>query len=318
MSGFTRRFGTVFLLAGLLSGCSCNDSSKRKRAAESEPDPEASSPASRALDVIYVITIESQLFAFDPTVAGDAAYHLVGTVACDTNSTPQSMAVDREGSAWVFFSSGKLFRVSTRDASCTPTNYVHPSANTMLGMAFTAERSRSERERLFIASPAFGLATIDVGSLRVEHLDRTPLKSELAGGSDAKLFMLTPRDLKQESPAARLDQIDRASHKPSALMRLADYGVPSAWAFARYDGLFYLFITPSGLAHSQTWVVDVANKTERLRDPELDFVVVGAGQSTKIPQPDTGAALSGSPFEPPPKADLPKPGPAPILPRTTH
>jgi hypothetical protein len=316
VSGFTRRFGAFFLLAlSMLGGCSCNEATKRKRGLESEPEPEPE-PASRRLDVIYVVTIESQLFAFDPTVPGLAAYQLVGTLACDSKGSPQSMAVDREGMAWVFFSSGKLYRVSTRDASCTPTDYVHPSSNTMLGMAFTAESRRSEQERLFIASPAFGLANVDTNSLRVEHLDRTPFKAELAGGSDAKLFMLTPREYGAGTAAARLDQIDRATHRPSALMRLADYGVPSAWAFARYDGLFYLFITPVGLAHSQTWMVDAANKSERLRDPELDFVVVGAGQSTKIPQPDTGAALSGSPFEPPPKADLPKP--APLRQRTTR
>ena len=122
-----------------------------------------------------------------------AAYKLIGRLACEVESTPQSMSVDRLGKAYVFYSSGHLYYVSTTTAECTPTSYVHPvepqTSFNQLGMGFTATKPGVTDQVLYIHSPVFGLATVDLQTLAVNKLNALPSKTmELTGGPDAVLF----------------------------------------------------------------------------------------------------------------------------------
>jgi hypothetical protein len=230
--------------------------------------------------VVYLVTQENYLYSFDPRLDGLSAYKRIGTLTCETASTPQSMSVDRLGKAYVFYSSGHLYYVSTTTAECTPTGYQHPVTPTksfnQLGMGFTAEALASNKQVLFIHSPDFGLATIDLLSLSVGKIGVLQTSvAELTGGPDALLFMYASNN-------SELSQIDRGTYQTTLIHKFGMTGV-SAFAFARYAGVFYIF-TASG-SRTVTTMFDVQNNTESVRDPDIGVTVVGAGQSTCVPPP---------------------------------
>ncbi len=237
--------------------------------------------------VLYLVTEENLLYSFNPTISGMAAYDKIGTLTCESASTPQSMSVDRSGKAYVFYSAGHLYNVSTTDAHCTPTSYHHPTDNpqhfNQLGMGFTADAPDSQGQILYIHSPDFGLATVDLQSFVVNQLNVLKTDAaELTGGPDAKLFLFA-------ADSAELSEIDRTNFQKTLLHTFNMSGV-MAWAFARYAGTFYMF-TASG---NPTWgtvnttvttAYDPVNDTDSVRDPDIGVTVVGAGQSTCVPPP---------------------------------
>jgi hypothetical protein len=296
-AGYPPSLHTRSLLLALVAlvfapACSCgsnaslNDTETEQRKLpidDSEPllePPEAGK-------LVYLVTKERKLYSFDPRKPGMSAYDFIGTLQCERSGfNPQSMAVDRKGTAWVFYDSGKLYRVSTADASCTPTTYSHPSWQTMLGMGFTSVAPGSDSEQLYIMSPAFGLATVEMPALGVNQLGSHRLGgSELTGGGDARLFAF-------QAQAGELHEIDRASLSSKLLYKLKNPGYVRAWAFARYAGRFY-FWTASYSDSSKCIEVDVERNLQRVRDDDLGFVVVGAGQSTLVPPRDTSESIQG-------------------------
>ena len=292
------------LLAALLfaplavgsSACGSRSSATKKDVTKDEPDgdndPSLSEPPARppvrpkADDpddpnkLVYLVSNQNSLYSFSPKIPGKAAYRLVGKLDCKAFGTPQSMAVDRNGFAWVFYDSGQLFKVSIIDASCQSTNYKHPTPNGLLGMGFTAVASGSAAERLYIISPDFGLANITMPDLSVVKLRTMHTTSELTGGGDGKLFQF-------ESLVRRLSEFDTSTFSSHPIHTFSTMSNISAFAFARYAGKFYMF-TSRELEWSQTTEYDPKTNTESVRDAAIGFVVVGAGQSTLVPKGDGG------------------------------
>jgi hypothetical protein len=232
--------------------------------------------------VVYLVTSQNYLYSFDPRIGGLSAYRRIGILSCETASTPQSMSVDRAGRAYVFYSSGHLYYVNTTTAECTPTGYQHPvsPAKTFyqLGMGFTAETPDSDGQVLYIHSPDFGLATVDLQTLVVNKLNVLPsITAELTGGPDAVLFDF-------QSGNAELSEVDRTAYQTRPVHRFNLTGV-SAFAFSRYAGVFYVFTSSSVGGMSRTTTYDPQTDTESVRDPDLGVTVVGAGQSTCVPPP---------------------------------
>lgn len=232
--------------------------------------------------LIYLVSAQGGLYSFKPTVDGSDAYRFIGSLDCPSSSTPQSMSVDRSGRAWVFYSAGQMFHVSTVNASCRTTTYEHPvqSTLTQLGMGFTAAAPQSSQQILYIISPNFGLATVDTQTLQVEPKQAlVGTAAELTGGADAKLFVF-------HAGNGELAELDTSDFTQTPLHRFEQLAGAMAWAFARYDGKFYIFTAHSdseGL--SRTTVFDPATGKTKLRDENLGFTVVGAGQSTCVPAP---------------------------------
>ncbi len=295
------------LFALTLGGCTCAPGDERAKKDRWKLEDEPNTDPIPRRDVIYLVTLESKLMSFDPEQPGMSAYRAIGDLECNRYSSPQSMAVDRNGIAWVFYSSGHLYWVSTADASCNPTKYVHPSGNTQLGMAFTSDRPKAPEETLYIASASFGLATIDTKSLEVRNISSSPVKGELAGGADAKLFMFTPTTF-GEFGYSRLDELNRTNYASALAHQMREQSYLQAWAFARYGGLFYIFTSEAG-EPSKCTVVDVEGKIERVRDPDIGYRIVGAGQSTLVPQRDTGEPVRG---DAPPERAAPSASPSAV------
>ena len=232
--------------------------------------------------VIYLVTQENYLYSFDPRIDGMSAYQRIGALSCETASTPQSMSVDRTGKAYVFYSSGHLYHVSTTTAQCTPTSYQHPvtpaKSFNQLGMGFTAKAPSSNEQVLYINSPDFGLATIDLQTLAVAKLNvLQSTVAELTGGPDALLFIYA-------SSTSELSQIDRSTYQTQSLHRFNQKNV-TAFAFARYAGVFYVFTNGTSSSRTVTTMFDPQANTESVRDPDIGVTVVGAGQSTCVPPP---------------------------------
>jgi hypothetical protein len=233
--------------------------------------------------LIYVVSVDQELYSFNPDTPGLAAYSLVGQLACPSTfgASPQSMSVDRNGTAWVFYDSGELFQVSTLDASCQATSYVHPVQNgfNQLGMGFTAVSEGSSEDQLYVVSPDFGLATVAFPSMQVSQLGVLTNAAELTGGPDAKLFHFAAAN-------AALSEIDLSSgYSLTPVHTFNELAGTSAWAFSRYAGKFYLFTSPGLGFNSKTTAYDPATDTSTQRDADIGFTIVGAGQSICVPPP---------------------------------
>jgi hypothetical protein len=248
----------------------------------SAKDAESTGDCSESAKVVYLVTAQNDLYAFDPRISGLAAYRRIGILSCETESTPQSMSVNRVGTAYVFYSSGHLYYVDTTTAACTPTTYQHPvspaKASYQLGMGFTAETPDSSAQVLYIHSPDFGLATVDLRTLGVNKLNALPsLTMELTGGPDAVLFDFC-------SDTSELSEINRDTYQTRSIHKFNLRNV-SAFAFSRYAGVFYVFTATSIAGMTTTTAFDPQLNAESVRDSDIGVTVVGAGQSTCVPPP---------------------------------
>jgi hypothetical protein len=265
----------------LLAGCGSSCGDKAGKRVSDDEDREARERETLDPDstrtvrpLVYVISDEARLYSFDPRISGKSAYGLVGQLDCKSRGNPRSMGIDRKGTGWVFYDTGQLFRVDLLDASCESTPYRHPSRNTMLGMGFTSDAPGSSAETLHIMSPEFGLATLDLSRLTVSSTGKLRMSAELTGGGDARLFAF-------EADTGDLVEIDRATLGTKRIHTFADIRGARAWAFARFGGKFYVF-SARGFARSRTTELDPVTKLARIRDDDVGFVIVGAGQSTIV------------------------------------
>src|SRR5262245_55152244 len=71
--------------------------------------------------VIFVVSDDYTLLKFDPATL---TFSTIGKISCPAGiSTPFSMAVDRNGVAFVLYQSGEIFQVSTENAACKASGY---------------------------------------------------------------------------------------------------------------------------------------------------------------------------------------------------
>ncbi len=231
------------------------------------------------LKQIFVVTRENELHRFAPATA---TFTKIGNLSCAAgSSTPFSMAVDRKGTAWVLFNSGKLFKVSTTDAACAPTTYaVGQGGFTTFGMAYVRDGAS---ESLFVADyDGKGIAKIDVGAMKLTFVGDYggfAGPGELTGRGD-QLFAFFNRTLLPSLPA-RVASIDKATGKLGVVKNLAGIEVGSGWAFAHWGGTFWLFHAPSDA--SQVTEYNFEKATSSTVKSGLPFVIVGAGVSTCAP-----------------------------------
>ena len=167
------------------------------------------------VDLVYVVDEQNDFMSFDPRKLPGNPFTTIGTLNCPHNNTsiqsppgaimPFSMSVDRDGIAWVLFTSGELFQVSLTNASCTKANNTIGASNMQLfGMGFSTDMMAGMTEKLFLAGGGNGaqpngklafddthggnLTPVVVGQLTAQS-DYSP---ELTGTNEAKLFGFYP------------------------------------------------------------------------------------------------------------------------------
>jgi hypothetical protein len=251
--------------------------------------------------LIYLVTSRSSLYSFYPPTAQFAR---IGALSCPTPPPsgsgwqPFSMAVDRQGTAYVLFSDGgaggQLFRVSTATAACASLPYVGGQDGfDTFGMGFVGNTDGGA-ETLYVAlnteqtDAAPKLAVLDVANFQLSMVETiTPAdiaSAELTGTGDGRLFAFY--ELGASSAIAQLDpSTGRAlgNDDLTALPQMLPSGT-SGWAFAFWGNDFYLFTTdPAGTGGSIITRFDPADGSQTMV-ATLPELIVGAGVSTCAPQ----------------------------------
>jgi hypothetical protein len=240
--------------------------------------------------LIYLMTSTQELLSFFPPTLEITD---LGPIECPTSASPNSMGVDRQGTAYVNFTDGTLFQVSTSNVACVSTNFNLPASfATHFGMGYVGNPADGG-DLLHVAADFEGtsgttpsiLATIDTTSFALNEIgnfEPNPiLAPELTGTGDGRLFTFSanPGD-----PASSLvTQVD-----PNTAEELASSVVPgvspgSDYAFAFYGGKFYIFTSEDGQT-TQINLFDPVSQTATLvANTQQGQAVVGAGVSTCAP-----------------------------------
>jgi hypothetical protein len=239
---------------------------------------------------IYLVSSENALVRFYPP---DLSFTTIGTIDCPTTTagaTPFSMAVDRQGIAYVLFNDGELFRVSTLTASCKPTAFVAAQGGFPLGfgMGFSSN-ANDPGETLFVSGNDFSdggsaklLGSIDVFTFNLSTVgmyDKIIGNPELTGTADARLFGFGPG-----IPDSHLSELDKsnASVISDTLVQL-NQNPQSAWAFAFWGGDFYFFTTAAVQGTTEVHRYTPGGSTSPPAVASIDLTIVGAGVSTCAP-----------------------------------
>ena len=247
----------------------------------------ATDDCSDAAKLVYVISDTNGLYSFAPSAL---KFTKIGDVSCPSSGTVNSMAVDRSGTAWVNYTDGKIYKVSTTDASCTTTTFAPNQANfsNELGMGFSSNSAGSKAETLFVGdNNGLGVAKVDLTTLKLTALgaytgSEAGANAELTGTGDARLFAFFAT-----SPAA-FAQVDKSSGATPAVTSLPTVNASDGgYAFSFWGGDFWFYTaypTPDkpDATTSVTHYV-TATKTATVALSEIGFVIVGAGVSTCAP-----------------------------------
>jgi len=241
---------------------------------------------SAASQLVYVVSRENDLYSLRPDVV--TLTH-IGSLSCPASSGafPFSMAVDRSGTAWILYTDGNLFNVSTKDASCRRTSFLPNQAGfSLFGMGFASNGAGASTDTLYVSENVngHGLGTIDTQTLAITAIGpyTTPLagqKAELTGNGDGLLygfFLTTP---------AQVAQIG-ASGAIGTTAPLASVSVGTDWAFSFWGGDFYLY-TGNSTDPSQTGSAITryrpSDGSVAVVSSSVGFFIEGAGVSTCAP-----------------------------------
>jgi hypothetical protein len=236
--------------------------------------------------LVYVITESNTLYSFYPPTAAFST--VIGNIACPSSSTPFSMAVARNGIAYIVFNDGELFEIDTQAATlpCRPTGFVMAQGGfaPRFGMGFSRD-AVGPGEMLYVASGSNGgtggpnqLARIDTTTLQltiVGNLTPSIDDTELTGTGAGDLF-----GFYSTTNGSEIAQIDKANAQVTGYAPLPGVNQGSGWAFAYWGGDFYTFTAPGGSTvvtryrPSDQSIVQVASIAD---------LVVGAGVSTCAP-----------------------------------
>jgi hypothetical protein len=261
------------------------------------------SGCTEAATLVYVLSTDNDLYSFNPL---QKAFKKIGPLGCNTSMFPNSMAVDRDAVAYVNYvesdpvvggdTAGAVFKVSTSDASCTPTPIKLISNWFRLGMGFTSDTAMGSSEMLYVTgtgdvgggnSPGLGRIDLTTNSLVTVGQFTGALSgqsAELTGTGDARLFgffTTTP---------VQVAEIDKVNN-PGAIIKttkLPKVETPAAWAFSFWGGDFYLYTAPDPtLNPGRTTNVSRYRPSDGTTDAaymtNIGFTIVGAGVSTCAP-----------------------------------
>jgi hypothetical protein len=256
---------------------------------------------------VYVVSSAAELLRFRPKTL---EFELIGTIDCPTkssDSTPFSMAVDRNGKAWVNYSgsdAGQIFLVDTTTAACEKSpfdrDYAVGKNWKNYGMAFASDGDGGASEHLYLAdatSFAVGVLGQDKGLARVNNetgkiepvgqFDNPTIVKrgglDLSGRGDGKLFAFVVDGAGQGSPLVAEIGKDDASILSTATQGTLPNQI-NAWAFAHWGGALYLFhATGSGSSATSKVSKYTPGGTTEIVLEKTKYRIVGAGVSTCAP-----------------------------------
>ncbi len=262
------------------------------------------------VDLVYVVDESNEFLSFDPRKLPNDPFTLIGTLNCPVTGgsiqipsgpvTPFSMSVDRDGVAWVEYSSGEVFNVSLTDASCTASSYVkQASGMNLFGMGFATDGPNTDTEKLYIAGggqsaePNGKFADVDTHNMMFtpqilgDITASSDFSPELTGTNEGKVYGFYPIIT---SGPAYVQEIDKTTGAPVGMQYpLGTTGLGGQirdWAFAQWGNKFYIFITTqdgNGVRNSTVRSIDKATGTYTIELQNLPYFIPGAGVSTCAP-----------------------------------
>lgn len=266
-------------------------------------------PCAEGAGLVYVVSAEGDLYSFRPDAL---ELKHIGPLRCPVppGVTPNSMAVDRAGTAWVNYQDGSYYRASTRDASCEATGYrPHQHGFGTVGMAFASTGADLMEETLFVwggydrnlpwhvrriggdrdssqsrshrPRPGLGLAKIERHTLQLLPIgdDRSrlsTLRAELTGTGDGKLFGFFSTN------PATLAEIEVETGAIRSPRELASVSTGGAWAFSFWGGDFWFYWAPHGHTTNVSRLSGLDGSITKVLS-DIGFRIVGAGVSTCAP-----------------------------------
>jgi len=268
-------------------------------------------PCAEGAGLVYVVSAEGDLYSFRPDAL---EFKRIGPLRCPAppGVTPNSMAVDRSGTAWVNYQDGSYYRASTRDARCEATGYrQHQHGFGTVGMAFASSGADLIEETLFVwggydrslrwqarriggdwdsprsrsrrpgPRPGLGLAKIERHTLQLLPIgdDRSrlsTLRAELTGTGDGKLFGFFSTN------PATLAEIAVETGAIRSPRELASVITGSAWAFSFWGGDFWFYWAPHGRTTNVSRLSGLDGSITKVLS-DIGFRIVGAGVSTCAP-----------------------------------
>lgn len=273
------------------------------------------SGCSDAAKLVYVLSADYDLYSFDPAAL---KFTKIGRINCAvkrtkveiddgfggktevSDNTPNSMAVDRTGRAWVGYQNGELFTVDTSNALCTSTgfDYAH-GAFDKYGMGFSADSAGATTDTLFLIGEKFETDGFNVGTVGkgLYKLDTTTLalsavgdfpgrlrkqSGELTGGGDGKLYGFF---IKSPAASAEIDKSNAATSNEKTLETVDIGGSGSyAFAFSYWGGDFWFYSSRGNSPSKVTRLRTSTNGAEETAVQDVGgFRIVGAGVSTCAP-----------------------------------
>jgi hypothetical protein len=260
--------------------------------------------------LLYLLDDEFRLESFDPE---NLSFHVIGEPDCqpsppldswhtltgETVAHPYAFAVDQNAVAWVLYTSGEVFQVSTVNAACAGNSGYTPQQNGMdlFSMAFVG-RAAGQGESLFLGGgdvsnpPGGKLASLDPAAPTTAVLiGNLPASGEFApqlGGDSAyALFAFFPG-----TTSASVQQIDKNSGDALGNSFTLPGGLGETatdWAFAQWGGGFYIFYTADPAATgATTTLVRIDRATSSVNEAVYtggQQAFIAASASTCVPLP---------------------------------
>ncbi len=236
---------------------------------------------------VYLVDARYNLIRFQPDTL---TLSPIGRLDCPGAGmgTPFSMSVDRNGYAWVLYNGGRIYLVSTSDASCSATDFApHQNGFEVFGMGFVADDVDSMDETLFIAggssmSIASGRSTLGFidDALVVNPISEMPGWPELTGTGEGELWGFFP-----DTTPPSVRRVDKSNAATPEVYELHTLGTiqAQAWAFAAWGGRFYVFLQRMSDGSSHVWRFDPNDESFVDVIPDTGYRIVGAGVSTCAP-----------------------------------
>lgn len=234
--------------------------------------------------LVYLFTDKGELYSFHPPSKG---LRRIGALACPAGTAQaNSMAVAQDGTAYVNYSDGKLFKVNVRNATCQPTAFVPIAGQLRLGMGFVPNGPTSPTEMLYlVGQTSNALYRVDIQTMKSTAVGSfsgvVQGPAELTGTADGELFgYFLPSGT---SGAMQMAQIDPSTAVTSRLRPFPDLIVNAmafAYAFSAWANDFYLYTSSGAELSSVTKYTRSTDQSTRYMTPtETGIRIVGAGVS---------------------------------------
>jgi len=218
---------------------------------------------------IYVVATDKVLYRFYPETL---KFVKVGTLGCETGAGTFSMAIDRRGKAWVEFTDGRIFGVSTSDASCKATAFMPGQTGfTNFGMGYAKNGDSANGETLYLSGDALG--SLDTKTFEITFLGSLTYGRTELTSLDTALYAFSPT-------SGVIADLNKANGATNKVYRTSAINADAAFAFAQWGGDFYVF---TGNTTSVVTRYSPFTDDSTVVVPDTGMLIVGAGSSTCAP-----------------------------------